>query len=137
MGEIRLLQRLRSIAADPARRAKHDVNRVTDSVLEHLQRILNTRQGNVPLADDYGVPDFTDLVLTYPGGVQDFEKSIKQTIQKFEPRLKGIRVRFVQEKDDPLAVRFHITGRLAVEDIKDPVFFESTVTSDGKIEVKR
>ena len=73
MGEIRLLQRLRSIAADPARRAKHDVNRVTDSVLEHLQRILNTRQGNVPLADDYGVPDFTDLVLTFPGGLQDFE----------------------------------------------------------------
>ena len=137
MGETRLLQRLKTAAADPQRRARRDPNRVVESVLEHLQRLLNTRQGNVPLGLDYGVPDFTDIVLSYPDGVQDFEKSIRQTILKYEPRLKGVRVRFVQDRDDLLSVRFQITGRLAVDDLKDPVSFESTVNSGGLIEIRR
>lgn len=137
MGETRLLQRLRATEANPLRRSRHDPNRVVESVLEYLQRILNTRQGNVPLGEDFGVPDFTDIVLSYPDGVQDFEKSIRQAILKYEPRLKGVRVRFVQDENDPLSIRFNITGRLAVEDFKDQVFFESTVNSGGLIEVKR
>lgn len=137
MREDRLLQRIRAWQEEPKRRERQDPKRVLDSVLNHIQRILNTRQGNVPIGSDYGVPDFTDLVQVYPDGVRDFERSIKQTIQKYEPRLTGVRVRFVPPGEDVLSLRFQIKGRLAVEGHKDPVSFESTIGSDGKIIVKR
>lgn len=137
MREDRLLNRIRAWHDEPHRREKDDPRRILESVLNHLQRILNTRQGNVPIGPDYGVPDFTDLIQVYPEGVRDFEKSIRQTIQKYEPRLTGVRVRFIPPGEDVLSLRFQIKGRLAVEGSKDPVSFESTVGSDGKINVRR
>ena len=137
MREDRLLKRLRSWEQEPQRREKNDPGRVLDSVLNHLQRILNTRQGNVPIGPEYGVPDFTDLVQVYPDGVREFERSIKQTVQKYEPRLSSVRVRFIPPGEDILSLRFQIKGRLAIEGGKDTVSFESTVGPDGRISVKR
>ncbi len=137
MQEDRLLKRISAWEKEPDRRARQDPKRTIDSVLGHLQQILNTRQGSVPIGEDFGVPDFTDLVQTYPDGVRDFERSIKHTIQKYEPRLKAVRVRFVPVEDDVLSVRFQISGRLATEDDKEPVIFQSVVGSDGKISIRR
>jgi len=137
MREDRLLKRLRSWEQEPQRREKSDAGRVLDSVLNHLQRILNTRQGNVPIGPEYGVPDFTHLVQVYPDGVREFERSIKQTVQKYEPRLSSVRVRFIPPGEDILSLRFQIKGRLAIEGGKDAVSFESTVGPDGRISVKR
>lgn len=134
--EERLLERIRSRNKDPLRRSREDLGRTMDSVLGHLQRILNTRQGNVPIAEDFGVPDFTDLLHGYPQSLRDFERSIRQTIRKYEPRLKAVRVSFVPIEEGAFSLRFQITGRLATEDHQDPVFFESVVGSDGKISIK-
>jgi type VI secretion system protein len=62
MGEERLLERIRSWKNEPQRRSRGEPRRQIDSIVAHLQRILNTRQGNVPIADGYGVPDLTDSV---------------------------------------------------------------------------
>ncbi|MBW2109151.1 MAG: type VI secretion system baseplate subunit TssE [Deltaproteobacteria bacterium] len=136
MREERLLERIRSRNKDPHRRSREDVGRTMDSVLGHLQRILNTRQGNVPIAEDYGVPDFTDLLHGYPQSLRDFEGSIRRTIRKYEPRLRSVRVNFIPKEEGAFSLRFQITGRLATEDHQDPVFFESVVGADGKISVK-
>jgi type VI secretion system protein len=133
MREDRLLERIRAWQKEPRKRAREDPKRVVDSVLNHLQRILNTRQGSVPIGEDYG----TDLAMVYPGGVRDFERSITQTIQKYEPRLKAVRVRFVPPEEDLLSVRFQISGRLATEDHNEPVIFQSVVGSNGKISIRR
>jgi type VI secretion system protein len=137
MREQRLLERIGARQQAPEKRSREDPRRAIDSVLIHLQRILNTRQGSVPIGHDYGVPDFTDLATAYPDGVRDFEKSIRKTIQKYEPRLKAVQVRFVPAEDDLLALRFQITGKLATEDYKEPVVFQSVVGSDGKITLRR
>jgi len=91
----------------------------------------------VPIGEDYGVPDFTDLVQVYPDGVRDFERSIKQTIQKYEPRLSAVRVRFMAPDDNVLSVRFQITARLEIGENKEAVQFESMVAPDGKISIRR
>jgi type VI secretion system protein len=135
--EDRLTERIRAREKDPQRRSKEDPGRTIDSVLAHLQRILNTRQGNVPIAEDYGVPDFTTLLQGYPHSLQDFERSIRESIQKYEPRLKAIRVSFLPDEEDPLSIRFQILGKLATGDHEDPVHFESTVGSDGRISIRR
>ena len=69
MGEERLLERIQSWEKEPKRRSRGEPRRQIDSIVAHLQRILNTRQGNVPIADGYGVPDLTDFMLSYPESV--------------------------------------------------------------------
>jgi type VI secretion system protein len=135
MREARLLERIRTWEKDPARREREDPRRVIDSVLLHLHRILNTKQGNVPIAEDYGVPDFTDLLYSYPESVRDIERTIRSAIQKYEPRLKAVKVTFIPQDEDLLSLRFQIAARLSSES-KTQVFFETVVDSDGKIEIK-
>jgi type VI secretion system protein len=135
MREARLLERIRTWERDPARREREDPRRVIDSVLLHLHRILNTKQGNVPIAEDYGVPDFTDLLYSYPESVRDIERTIRSAIQKYEPRLKAVKVTFIPQDADLLSLRFQIAARLSSES-KTQVFFETIVDSDGKIEIK-
>jgi type VI secretion system protein len=136
MREERLLERLRTWKKEPGRREKEDVRRITDSILSHLQRILNTRRGNVPIAEDYGVPDFTDLFHSFPESVRDLEKSIRQTVQKYEPRLTGVRVSFIPQEEDLLSLRFQIVAKLATAEKKNQVLFETIVDTDGKVSVK-
>lgn len=137
MREDRLLERIRSWEREPHRRAQEDPKRIIDSVLNHLQRILNSRQGSTPIGEDYGVPDFTELLRRYPDSLNDFERSIRQTIQKYEPRLRAVRVRLIPQEEDAFSLRFQIAAKLANEEYKDSVFFESLVDSDGKISVNR
>jgi len=135
MREERLLERFRSWEKEPARRSVEDPRRVNDSVLSHLQRILNTRQGNVPIADDYGVPEFGEYLQLGGEAVRELERVLRATIQKYEPRLKGVRVAFVPQEDDRLSLRFQISARLAC-DSRHQVRFETTIDSDGKIRLK-
>jgi type VI secretion system protein len=135
MREERLLERIRSWEKEPGRRAKEDPGRVNDSILEHLRRILNTRQGNVPIADDYGIPDFLDLLHSFPGSVREIERALRQAIQKFEPRLMAARVSFIPNEEDPLSLRFRIAARIS-SDARKQVVYETLIDSDGKIHLK-
>jgi type VI secretion system protein len=134
--EERLLERIRSFERDPARRSRTDYGRLVDSVLNHLRQILNTRQGGAPIAPDYGVPDFLDFLQTYPDSVREIERSIRTAIQTYEPRLQGVRVAFIPQEDDALALRFQITAHISGAD-RERVRFETVVDTDGKISVKR
>lgn len=145
MREERLLERLQAWEKEPTRRGKENPRRIVDSVIRHLQRILNTKHGNVPIAEDYGTPDFTDFFLTLPrteiNPKREIEKAIRLTIQKYEPRLRGVRVTLVDQEEgeadlhiDPLTIRFQITGRLSSES-KTQVFLETTVDNEGKINI--
>jgi type VI secretion system protein len=136
MREERLLERISTWKREPGRREREDIGRITDSILCHLQRILNTRRGNVLIAADYGVPDFTDLFQAYPESVRDLEKSIRQTIQKYEPRLTGVRVSFIPQEEDILSLRFQIVAKLATTERKNQVLFETIIDTEGKISVQ-
>jgi type VI secretion system protein len=103
-------------------------------VLSHLQRILNTRQGNVPIADDYGVPDFLDFLQEFPDSVRDIEWSLRTVIDKYEPRLSDARVTNVPQEDDVLVLRFQIAARLSTEERQ--VFFETLLDTNGHIQVR-
>lgn len=136
MGEERLLERIRSWEREPLRRERGDQGRLVDSILAHLRCILNTRQGGVPIAADYGVPDFLDFLQSYPDSVREIEQTIRQAIQLYEPRLCGVRVEFLPQEDDVLALRFQILGQ--VRDGRGArARFETVLDSDGKILVRR
>jgi len=135
MGEERLLERIRSREAGRGRGEREDPRRAADSVLSHLRCILNTRQGNVPIAPDYGLPDTSEFLLSGAESVRDLERAIRSTIQKYEPRLKGVRVSFVPGEEDTPVLRFHVAGRLD-SDPRRQVTFETVLDTSGRIEVR-
>lgn len=137
MREDRLLERIRNGERDLSRRGAEDPQRISDSVLEHLRRILNTRQGCVPIADDYGVPEFTEYLHLGAEVYRELEKVLRATIQKYEPRLKGVRVSFLPEEEDRLALhlQFHVVAKLA-SDPRLQVQFETSIDSNGQVRLK-
>lgn len=136
MREHRLLDRIRLAAKNPSRRVTEDPKQMIRSVQEHLQRILNTRQGNVPIAEDYGIPDFTNLMSGFPESRRSIERTIRNTIQYYEPRLQGVRITFLDQHEEQLTLSFQISAQLVLPGHKDPVTFESVLDSAGHFEVK-
>ncbi len=136
MREHQLLDRIRLMNKSPYRRMTEDPRQMIQSIQHHLQRILNTHMGSVPIAEDFGVPDFTNFMSTFPDSQREIERSLRQTIQNYEPRLQGVRVAFFQREDAPLTISFQITARLAVSDHNDPIAFTSMIDADGRIRIQ-
>lgn len=112
-----------------------NVSREVESVIGYLQRLLNTRQGSSPIEDDFGIPDFTNVPgETISDTARDMERTIRQVIQKFEPRLANVRVTFVPQKDELMSLRFKIEASLGREK-GVPVAFETVVSSEGRVKV--
>ena len=136
MREERLTERLRSWEKDPTRRESRDSSRMINSVVRHLERILNTRWGSTQIAEDFGIPDFTELRAEIPDTLRALERTIQGTIQKYEPRLTSVRVKFVPLEEDKLKLGFQIVGQLVLDDKKDPIIFESYMDTDGKVSIR-
>ena len=62
------------------------------SISDHLTRLFNTRSGSVTHLADYGLPDISELYSKMPDGMNEFRAAIRRTVDKYEPRLKNIRV---------------------------------------------
>ncbi len=112
----------------------------TDSILEHLRNILNTRRGSVLIADNYGMPDLTN----FPGenlgeAVLELEKMMRVTIERYEPRLKNIKISYNPDASDALTLKFGLSAELIVDNAgqQRPIFFETVITSDGMVKVER
>ena len=136
MREARLLERLRMQSGMPGRSTNEDPKKIIDSITLHLQNVLNTRQGGVQIAEDYGLPDFNDVLHSQAGAPREIEKAIRQTIQKYEPRLRSVRVRYIPIEGALMSLNFEIHARLAVKGEEEPVVFESQLGQDGKVTIR-
>ena len=81
-----------------------------DSVLAHLQVILNTHLGESLSSATLGILDFADIVHGFPASTQVLALSIRTTVLLHEPRLRDVAVKSV-ESSDPLALAFEISVR--------------------------
>lgn len=106
---------------------------IVESIGEHLRAILNARQGSAPAANDFGVIDFVEIVHDLPGSVSKVQDSIRDTIQRYEPRLRNVTVRFVPSSD-ALRLSFEVTARLA-EDKRRTVRFSTSLEAGGRFDV--
>jgi len=135
MNDERLLERIRNLESNPDTRVERSLTRKINSVISHLQNLLNTHQGSVLIADDYGIPDITN---SHGEGIteltQRIENTLRQTILKYEPRLKKVQVKLLSENDDVLNMRFKLEAVL-IDDNTTPVILETVVTSGGKVDI--
>lgn len=104
------------------------------SIVEHLQFLLNSRQGLAVTAEGYGLPDLTDIIHMIPDGLHTIESEIRDAILKFEPRLSNVRVRFVPS-DDPFVMYFEISARRN-DDAKTPFRVRTKMLPGNRFKVK-
>ncbi|EOJ6001015.1 type VI secretion system baseplate subunit TssE [Cronobacter sakazakii] len=72
--------------------AVSEENQVILSVLDNMQRILNTRAGSLKHLPDYGLPDLTKILQGMPGTAHELISALSTVLLKYEPRLKRINV---------------------------------------------
>ena len=139
MYEERLTQRIRNLERKGNDKGPGDLSYIVNSIINHLQRVLNTRQGSVSIADDYGMPDFTNYQgLGIAEEAKDIADVIKRMILKYEPRLGGAQVTYEPDKDDLLSLRFKLQTEIVnVRDERVVVELETVISSEGKVRVSR
>jgi type VI secretion system protein len=98
------------------------------SIMDHLNRIFNTREGSLPHLKDYGLPDISEIYRKMPHGIEELKNAIKRTVDAHEPRLKKIKV--IQRETDAKEFRlvFILSGELREGGL---VRFQTTFSSHG------
>lgn len=139
MFEESLLERIRSLERNPEGRDVRDISVTMNSIVNHLRKMLNTRRGSVSIAEDYGMPDFTN----YPGDditemASELEQALRHSILKYEPRLDKVIVHFEPRMEDLLSLRFKLEASMFVNnDRKIPVVFETVVRAGGAVDIEK
>lgn len=81
------------------------------SVLDNIQRILNSRAGALVHLPDYGLPDMTKILRSMPGSTHQLMTTLSEVLLKYEPRLEKINV-VMQEQPQPDELRYAIEAEL-------------------------
>ncbi|TGC15974.1 type VI secretion system baseplate subunit TssE [Escherichia sp. E2562] len=73
-------------------------NQIILSVLDNMQRILNSRAGTLAHLPDYGLPDMTKILQGMPGTAHEMMGTLSTVLLKYEPRLKKITVILLEQE---------------------------------------
>ncbi len=127
-------------AADPTsnERAFYRGEDLEAAVTDHLKQMLNTRSGSCLTAPDYGIVELGEMLNDFPDGIGVMQRAIKNTILKYEPRLKNVQVRPVQSEEDEsrMFVHFEISAQLLYPNgDRQPVRFSTTVDESSNVTV--
>lgn len=106
-----------------------------DSITSHLRSLLNTRIGESATVPEFGVVDISDLLHNFPDAVGILQRSIRQTILHFEPRLKNVSIRHVPDEEDQLTLHFEIVAQLARKGSRGVIRFHTHVKPTGSVDV--
>ncbi|OCH07658.1 type VI secretion system baseplate subunit TssE [Aliivibrio fischeri] len=83
-----------------------------ESIHLHLADLLNTHAGNAMIDNDYGLPDFNDVLSNNTNLVRNIQQNIKVSIEKFEPRMRNVEVHYRHDNNNPLQLGFGIGGEV-------------------------
>lgn len=109
-----------------------EADRQTLSVLDNLQRILNSRAGSLSHLADYGLPDMGTVLQGLPGTAHSLMTRMVSTLLKYEPRLAGLEVQLL-----PQSRPGHLEYSLDVR-LKDGerMTLGTTLTPGGRVVVR-
>jgi type VI secretion system protein len=130
-----LLTRIQRPELAVARRSVSD-SELREAVLKHLRAMCATRLGSSPCCPEFGVTDVSDLVHAFPDAAGAMARSIRKTIEAFEPRLCNVRVSFTPRDDTELMLRFEVTAQLVRDGGKVPISFETSIDASRRISVR-
>ena len=67
------------------------------SVLDNVQRILNSRAGTLSHLPDYGLPDMGIVLQGLPGTAHGLMRTMADTLLKYEPRLLAVNIELLPQ----------------------------------------
>ncbi|QXG35605.1 type VI secretion system baseplate subunit TssE [Pseudomonas viridiflava] len=107
-------------------------DQLTLSVLDNMQRILNSRAGTLSHLPDYGLPDMGTILQGLPATAHDLIGIMTGTLLKYEPRLAAVFIELL-----PQTLPGHLEYALNMQ-LKggQKMAFDSTLTPDGKVLVR-
>jgi len=141
MGRERTLLDRLSEPADHARGVRgdttaEDLEGLMESVRQNLGRLLNSRQGISEAQPDYGLPAMTDLTAGAEDYISKLQDAIRATIEKYEPRLRRVRVAIQQEASTQQTLVFRVDAMMVARSGEHRVWYETSVRATGQFEVE-
>lgn len=115
--------------------AAEDLDALMDSVRRQLVRLLNSRHGLSEAQPDYGLPALTDLVVGSGDYVQAVQKAIQAAVEKYEPRLRRVRVSRVIDEEGGRSLSFRVDAVLVGRSAEHRVSYETSMGGEGQFDV--
>ena len=135
--EERLLERLIHQDQSEDRFRKSSVEKLLQSVIEHLKKILGTRRGSVLIAPDYGTSEFSNLPGNFVSPETEIiQETIKNTIEKYEPRLRDVKVTFEGSPKADLNIHFSLTATIHHLEHIIPVKLRTSTSPDHTFDIE-
>lgn len=107
-----------------------------EAIRDHLVVLLNTRRGSIAHLQDFGLPDLADIYKGYPESLHYLGAEIKQTIEKYEPRLIHTKIELISSSSDHFEANYAITGYLKSPDGKTgSVTFRTMISQGGQTSI--
>lgn len=103
-------------------------NRRIKSIMDHLNRMFNTRKGSLPHLKDYGLPDISEIYRKMPHGTKELQEAIQRAVEIYEPRMENVQVMQKDSEDLKFKLIFIISGEMKNG---GAVLFQTTFTSMG------
>jgi type VI secretion system protein ImpF len=108
------------------------------AVQRDVEWLLNTRRSIIPVpaecrelrrsVHEFGLPDTTGLAVATPDGRDTLVASIREALDRFEPRLINVKVRLVEaDQIRTPQVRFSIEATLRMDPSPEQVVFDTVL----------
>lgn len=104
------------------------------SVTDHLGRLLNSRQGALRAAPDYGLPDTNLIYANQATAREQLRAAIATTILRHEPRVSAVQVRAQSGTSHDFVHGYHITCQLRRDGT--PLELEGWLRADGRLQLQ-
>lgn len=102
------------------------------SVLDNVQRILNSRAGSISHLPDYGLPDMGLILQGLPAAAHGLMNTLANTLLKYEPRLAVINIELLPQTQ-PGHLEYALDMQLKEG---EQVTFGATLAPEGKVLVR-
>jgi type VI secretion system protein len=103
------------------------------SVVSHLGHLFNTRRGSLAHLPDYGLPDVAEVYRDMPDSVEPLRTAIREAVERYEPRLKRVRVEQAGTDVHAMRLVFIVSGQTAGG---DRIRLETTFSSTDPAEIQ-
>jgi type VI secretion system protein len=134
---LRLLERLRAAERGETRKAQ-EADALIASLEKHLAVILNTHQGTSLSAPDFGMPDFVSIMGNSDlDNIRELTRVISEVIAKYEPRITDVQLDFKPSSKDRGILDFSLNCALDLHGVKRELFFQTEITQDGSVKVRK
>jgi type VI secretion system protein len=130
-----LLTRIRrpTVARANAQPSAKDVR---EALLQHLQHLCQTRLGSAQASADFGLPDLSESLHSFPDTIATIAQALASAIKKYEPRLANVRVTHVPVEGSELVIRYDVSAQLVGEDDRRvPITFETRIDGSRRVSV--